>query len=473
MATEFKLPDLGENIEGGDVVNVLVSAGDTIEDGQSVLELETDKAVVEIPCSLAGRVAQIHVKAGDHVTVGQLVLTVDADGAAAGAGQAAVAAGAVASAKSESKAPAKESASEPVASKAPRTPVAAGPSRAAAEKAEPSRESALASPLDRATREAPGAIVPASPSVRRLARELGVELRDVEGTGPGSRVTAEDVKRHVRETMSGAPSGVSRTGAPAAPALPDFNAWGPTERRPLRGIRKKVAEHVSASWATAPHVTQFDLADVTELEAARKRYVTRKREAAKAEQAKGDEGSPMPVPSLTMTVLVMKAVVRGLQEFPQFNASFDPATGELVLKQYYHLGIAVDTEHGLIVPVVRDVDQKDVLQLAAELDSLARRTRARVVELEELQGGTFTITNLGGLGGTAFTPIINYPEVAILGLARSRYETVEVDGQAQRRLMLPLCLSYDHRVIDGADGVRFLRALAAILSDPFELLLER
>jgi pyruvate dehydrogenase E2 component (dihydrolipoamide acetyltransferase) len=479
MATEFKLPDLGENIEAGDIVQMLVKEGDVIEAGQNVLEIETEKAVVELPCPHAGRVVKVHVKAGDHVPVGALLLTIDT-GAAAGAGSAAV-----------SEAPPASSAPARVPPKPAEKPAAARPSKGAAptlpaSPPPPSSGPVAPSPpvvpgeappaVERATRVAPGAVVPASPAVRRLARELGVDLRHVEGTGPGERITEDDVKRYVRQLASTSGSGGTVTpGAPIAPPLPDFTKWGSVERRPLRGIRRKTAENVSLAWELVPHVTQFDLADVTELESARKRYVARKKALAKkaqTDQAEDADVPPVFVPPLTMTVLVMKAVAKLLQAYPQFNASLDAATGDLILKQYYHIGVAVDTEHGLIVPVVRDVDQKGILQLASELDELAARARQRKVDLEELRGGTFTISNLGGLGGTGFTPIVNYPEVAILGIARSRQEQVLIEGRPETRTMLPLCLSYDHRVVDGADGVRFLRSLAEILSDPFDLLLE-
>ncbi|MBN1489546.1 MAG: 2-oxo acid dehydrogenase subunit E2 [Phycisphaerae bacterium] len=457
MAIEFKLPDLGENIEAGDVVNVLVAEGDTIEAGQNVLEIETDKAVVELPCPHAGRVAKIHIKVGDRVPVGAAVLTIDKAGGAAA--PAAAAAPAVAEAEAEE---APEKPESPTQATPARKPPTAPAKPAAAEASSP------VPTVERATRAAPGAVAAASPAVRRLARELGVDLHQVEGTAPGNRITADDVKRFIRESLSAAPA--PSVAAPGIPALPDFTKWGPVERRPLRGIRRKAAENLSIAWQVAPHVTQFDLADITELEAARKQYVANKRAmAAKAKDA-GRESAA--VPPLTMTVLVMKAVVKVLQQYPQFNASLDFAAGELIIKQYYHLGVAVDTEQGLIVPVVRDVDQKDILQIAAEVNELAERARARKIDLEELRGGTFTISNLGGLGGTGFTPILNYPEVAILGIARSRQEQVVIDGQPRVRTILPLCLSYDHRVIDGADGVRFLSDVAALLADPFAMFLD-
>lgn len=473
MTIEFKLPDLGENIEAGDIVQLLVKEGDIIQAGQNVLEMETEKAVIELPCPHAGRVIKIHVKAGDHVPVGALLLTIDA----AAGGEVAAVGGVAATVTQEATPPPSPVRVPPKPTEKPPT---AEPPKVAADAPPPppppvpapAARSAEAPPtIERATRAAPGVEVAASPAVRRLARELGVDLRQVEGSGPGERITEDDVKAYVRQLASSTPPAV--TGVAAAPPLPDFSRWGPIERRPLRGIHRKTAENLSLAWRMVPHVTQFDLADVTELEASRKRYIGRKKAAMQKVQAAPAEGAPpLPVPALTMTILLMKAVAKLLQQYPQFNASLDATTGELILKQYYHIGVAVDTEHGLIVPVIRDVDKKGILQLAAELDALATRARQRKVDLEELRGGTFTISNLGGLGGTAFTPIVNYPEVAVLGVARSRPEQVFVEGRPETRTMLPLCLSYDHRVIDGADGVRFLRSLAEILGDPFDLLLE-
>lgn len=477
---EFRLPDLGENITAGDVVKVLVAPGDIIAAGQNVLELETDKAVVELPCPHAGKVVQIHVRAGDRIPVGAPILTIDetpqpmrTPAGTSGAPPAPLAEERPsARVEGPTGSPAVQTtvmgrSMTPEAERTVQSPGGGQLAQALARPSPPPEPPELA----RATREAPGLHVPASPAVRRFARELGVDLRAVEGTGPGGRITEDDVKAYIRQLTAAGRSGpiapVSST-----PPLPDFARWGPVQRRPLRGIRRKTAENVSLSWQMVPHVTQFDLADVTELEAARKAYVSRRRdEYARARQAAGDQEPGPPPPPLTMTVLVMKAVAKLLPQYPQFNSSLDPVSGELIVKQYYHIGVAVDTEHGLIVPVVRDVDRKGILQLAREVDDLARRARDRKVDIEELRGGTFTVSNLGGLGGTGFTPIVNYPEVAILGIARSREEPVVVDGRPSTRVMLPLCLSYDHRVIDGADGVRFLRALAGILADPLDLLL--
>lgn len=463
MPIEFNLPDLGENIEAGDVVSVLVNEGDTIQAGQNVLELETDKAVIELPCPHAGQVKAIHVKAGDHVPVGAPILTVDPDAPAAAAKPAAKAAADSADDAEEAPAAAPSRRSAPAASRASHA-ASSAPARTA-----PAAASAPASPVDRAARRAAARTTPASPSVRRMARELGIDLHQVDNSGPGGRITPEDVKDYVRNLASGASSGMMLGGA--APPLPDFSQWGPVERRPLRGARRKSAENLSLAWRTAPHVTQFDHADVTELEAARRAYIAGKRAIA-TRAAKTPGVQPPAVPPLTMTVLALKAAAATLQAFPHANSSLDPATGELIIKQYYHIGVAVDTEHGLIVPVVRDVNRKHILDLADEVDELARRARERRLELDEMRGGTFTISNLGGLGGTGFTPILNYPEVAILGIARARQEQVIRDGRVEIRTMLPLCLSYDHRVIDGADGVRILRSMCDLLADPMRLLLE-
>jgi pyruvate dehydrogenase E2 component (dihydrolipoamide acetyltransferase) len=312
-------------------------------------------------------------------------------------------------------------------------------------------------PLPPAERGAP---VPAGPATRRLARELGVDLHEVRGSGRGGRVTVDDVKAFVRSNRGRPAPSAPAVGGVAVPPLPDFSKYGPVERKPFSGLRKAIARNLTVSWTVAPQVTQHDLADITELEAGRKRFV----EAA----GKG-------TPKVTMTAIVIKACVAALKQFPHFNASYDPAAGEngeLVVKKYYHLGVAVDTERGLVVPVIRDADKKSVLELAREVGELAEKARAGKLGLEEMKGGTFTITNLGGIGGTAFSPILNYPEVAILGLSRSSLQPVVRDGKVEPRLMLPLSLTYDHRVIDGADGARFAARLAQLLGDPTRLLLE-
>ena len=429
MATfAFALPELGESIESGDVVQVLVAIGDQIAAEQSVLEIETDKAVVEVPSPVGGSVTAIHVAAGDKAAVGQLIVTLETDG--------------VASAKAETPA------LEPPAVPAPEAAAVSPPPVETA--APPVREEAA--PVRRT-----GSGAAAAPSVRRLAREIGVSIDEVPGSGPGGRVSAEDVKRYARTRQPAAPAPVPATVTPAAIELPEFGRWGEVERRPMSNVRRLTADQMARTWATVPQVTQYDRADITELEELRKQY------APKAVAAGG---------RLTVTAIALKVVAAALQRFPQFNASVDMATHEVIFKSYYHVGVAVDTDRGLLVPVIRDVERKNILTLAVELNELAERARNRKTSLEEMQGGTFTVTNLGGIGGTGFSPILNAPQVAILGMARSRLEPVHTDGQFVPRLMLPLSLSYDHRLIDGADGARFLRWVCDALSQPFLLSLE-
>lgn len=441
MGKEFKLPDLGENIEAAEVVRVLVSEGDRVEVEQTVLEMETEKAMFEVPCPFAGRVEKVHVKQGDRVPVGAALLTVEETDSRG--------------AEAKDSAPPKATAGDQGSGVRGQVAPAPGPrlptSQEVAVPSVASRAEASAAPSpSQAVAPVPetGAPAPAGPATRRLARELGVDLKQVQGSEPGGRVTAEDVQAYVRQRMSG--HGGASGPEVEAPPLPDFARWGAVERQPLRSVRRATAGHVSRAWRLIPHVTQFDRADVTELEALRKRHT------AEAEAMGG---------KLTSTVFVIKAVVAALKAFPKFNASLDAQAGELVLKRYYHIGMAVDTDRGLLVPVLRDADRKGIFELAKELVELSERTRQGKVGLEEMQGGTFTITNLGSIGGTGFTPIVNHPEVAILGVARSREEAVVRDGRIEPRLIMPLCLSYDHRVVDGADGVRFVRKVAETLEN--------
>ena len=433
MSREYKLPNLGEGIDAGDVVRVLVSDGDQIEVEQTILELETDKAMLEVPCPYPGRVEKVHVKEGDRVPVGALLLTLDETTA-------------------EAEAPKSE---EPIEKPSEAVPSEPEPFT------EPQSETPPSVPHDKkpsppSAVPEPREVAPAGPATRRLARELGVDLGKVTGSESGGRVTAEDVHAYVKKAMSGGTMGrATPSGGEESPPV-DFEKWGEVERQPFRGVRRKTAEHVGTAWRLAPHVTQFDRADVTELEALRKRH---------AEEALGLGGK------LTPTVFVLKAAVTALKAFPRFNASLDTSTEELVVKHYYHIGIAVDTDRGLLVPVIRDVDRKGIFELARELVELSERTRQGKVDVEELKGGTFTITNLGSIGGTAFTPIVNHPEVGILGLSRSRLEPVVRNGRVEPRLMMPICLSYDHRVIDGADGARFARKIAESLEGPEKLLM--
>jgi pyruvate dehydrogenase E2 component (dihydrolipoamide acetyltransferase) len=424
---EFRLPEVSEGVTKVDVASVAVKVGDTIAKGAVVCEVETDKAVAEIPSPVAGKVTAVHVSAGSSMKIGDLLLTIEAVGSTAAAPAAPAAAPA---------------AQAPVTPAAP--PIAAPAAPAAAPAASTGSDA--------------GPPAPAGPATRRLARKLGVNLRQVKGSAAGGRITIEDIEAFVRERMTQPAVPAAAAAAPgfgivqAAP-LPDFSRFGPVEKQPMNKIFRTAASNLHAAWVTIPHVTQHDLADITELETARRKYVKANPNA----------------PKITMTAIIIKAVVQALKAFPNFNSSVDMASGELVIKQYYHIGVAVDTPNGLVVPVIRNCDQKNILQVAAELAEIAGRARDRKLKAEDMQGGTFTITNLGGIGGTAFTPIVNYPEVAILGMSRTLNHLILENGQLAERQMLPLSLSYDHRAINGADAARFIVKLSGSLTNFLEL----
>ena len=441
MAKEFKLPDLGEGVETGDVVSVLVSVGDTVSVDQGIIELETDKALIEVPSEFAGTIASVNVSEGDSIPPGTVLLTIEENGAA--------------SLKPET------TAEEPPAAEAERQDApsqeAEAPVEEAEAQAEPEPPAPAPSPAPVAAASPPPSgdgPTPAAPATRRFARELGVDLQQVLGSGPGGRISKDDVQEHVRGALSGGV--ITQAASQPIPELPDFSKWGPIERQKMPKIRQVISQNLSTAWTQIPHVTQFGSADATALEAFRQRN----KAAAESRGAK-----------LTPTVLVLKAIVTALKAFPQFNASLDVAASEIILKQYINLGIAVDAERGLLVPVIKDVERKDIYELAIDLGDLGERTRTNKVSPDELQGGTFSVTNLGSLGGGAFTPIVNHPEVAILGIGRGREEAVVVDGRIEPRLMMPLCLSYDHRVVDGADGVRFINKLVESIENPEHMLL--
>ncbi|MCA9009629.1 MAG: 2-oxo acid dehydrogenase subunit E2 [Planctomycetaceae bacterium] len=427
---EFKLPEVSEGVVKVDVAAVNVKVGDAISSGDVVCEVETDKAVAEINCPHAGTITAIHVTPGMSITIGAPLLTINTTAATAvAADQPAPAVSAKSSGASD------VNATVPTA---PNAPLTAPASTAAT------------------IQKSDGPPAAAGPGVRRFARKLGVNLKQINGTAAGGRITLEDVEAYVHNRMT-QPTPNAATGpgygmVQAAP-LPDFGKFGPVEKQPMNKIFRMAASNLHTAWVTIPHVTQHDLADITELESARKRYV------------KANPGSP----KITMTAIMIKAVVGALKAYPNFNSSVDMATGELILKKYYHIGVAVDTPNGLVVPVIRNCDQKNVLQVAAELSDVAARARDRKLKTEEMQGGSFTITNLGGIGGTAFTPIVNYPEVAILGMSRGQSQLVMEDGQITERLMLPLSLSYDHRAVNGADAARFIVKLSGSLTNFFEL----
>jgi pyruvate dehydrogenase E2 component (dihydrolipoamide acetyltransferase) len=403
-------------VDSATVANILVSQGSRIEKDQVILELETEKAVGPIPSPAAGTVTKIHVKAGDEVAVGQVLISVAEEGAAAEAAR---------ERKREDQATVEARASAP----APPQP------------ASEYRYDSLS-----------GFPPPAAPAVTKIARELGIDLTRVRGSARGGRITLEDLRAYVQRLQQlayGARPAAEKAEAAVARGI-DFSRWGAVEKKKLSSLRRTVGQRMHESWSAIPHVTQFDEADITDLLALRKKF-------APSFEKRGAH--------LTLTPFVMKALVAALKKHPAFNSSLDEASEEVVFKSYYHFGVAVDTEAGLIVPVVRDVDKKSMRELAAELNGLVERTRQRKVSLEELQGSSFTISNQGGIGGGHFTPIINKPNVAILGLGRAARRPALKKDKAEERMMLPLCLSYDHRVVDGADAVRFMNELVQTLQN--------
>ena len=426
MSQSFKLPDLGEGIHEGEVLAVMVKVGQDIKEGDIILEVETDKAAVEIPSPYTGKVEEIFVKPGDMVNVGDVMMTFSG--------------GAKADKVAENEQIETPTIPADTVTEAPKPPA-----------------QATAGP------------VPASPATRRLAREMGIDLHTVNPTGPAGLVTAEDVRAFVDKGPAGqkdvtAPE-VSAAGSQSAPvsipALPDFAKWGSVERIPFRSIRRATARQMSLAWSQIPHVNSQDVVDVTKLEAFRQKH------KAEVESVGG---------KLTLTVFALKAIATALKTYPNFNATLDTANSEIIIKHYYNIGVAVNTDRGLIVPVVRDVDRKSIRELAVELNDLVQRTRERKTPVEEMQGGTFTITNAGAMGGGFFAPIINYPEVAILGVGQARMQPVVREKEKGNfvivpRLMMPVVLCIDHRVLDGADAIRFLRVLVDTLEDPDELLI--
>jgi pyruvate dehydrogenase E2 component (dihydrolipoamide acetyltransferase) len=445
VPVEFTLPELGENVEKGDVVRVLVKIGDVVAKDQPVVELETDKATIEVPSSVAGRVTDVRVKPGDKVKVGQTVMVLDQNASGAGAE--------AKPAKAEAAAPPAASDTPPASESKDKTDTKGAAPAAERERSGPAKPAAAVvdfssgrpAAVPTPERRAAAPLIAAAPSVRRYARELGIDIAQVTGTGLGGRIGPQDVQSHVRDQFS-APAG-----RPAQ--LPDFSKWGEVDVAPMSNIRRKTAEHLSIAWQ-APHVTQFDKADMTALENFRRVY------GARVEKAGA---------KLTVTVALIKIVTAAIARYPQFASSVDMAGQAIVMKKYRHIGVAVDTPNGLLVPVIRDADRKTMTEIAIELAALAQKAQQKKLSLEEMSGGVFTISNLGGLGGTAFTPLINQPEVAILGVSRGAIEPVWQDNQFVPRQMLPLSLSYDHRVIDGADAVRFLRFIVEALEHPLTM----
>lgn len=487
MAKVWTFQDPGEGIHEAEVLKLLVARGDQVKEGQEAVTVETDKASFDLSCPYTGVVEEITVKEGDRIRVGDPLMRIGQAGAATGAAPAAPERPAkqakpLAKAKPEAKAEEEaEAEGEGTQSEAKRP--AARATVAKRKEAAPPVEPTELRPQERvqqgeaapaaikmAARERPAQQGPvlASPATRRVARELKVDLRLVPASGEGRRVLTDDVRAFAEAgptdkqaagqapaKPAGKPADTRPVAAPVErPVLPDFAQWGEIERVPLRSIRRETAKRMALSWAQIPHVTHNDVVDITELEAFRHRHV-------KTIEGKGGK--------LTLTVLVMKAVAAALHEYPRFNASLDHETEELILKRYYHLGIALDSERGLLVPVIRDVDRKSLTDLAVELFQLAERVRKGDVKREDVSGGTFTITNPGPMGGTTFTPIINYPEVAILGLGRARLQPV-VRGTLEKpeivpRMLLPISFGFDHRINDGADAARFVNQVIHTLTN--------
>ena len=457
MIVEIRLPEISENVESGDVTKVLVAPGDVVAVDQPLIELETEKAVFEVPSTAAGVVTQIDLKSGDSVKVGGVIAKIDTAAKAAESAPAAAPKPTPAPAPTTTPAP-----KAPAPAPAATAPAPKAPAPRAAEPVEEPTADAIRNTVTAVAQES-GMPAAASPTVRRLARELGIDINQVRGSGPSGRISSEDVQGFAKAIITAAATGGPRpssgagVSATAARALPDFARYGDVERTPMSKVRTLTAQQMGYAWNSVPHVTQHDEADITVLEAARKKH------AASVEAAGG---------KLTMTSILVKVCGAALKRFPDFNASIDGARGEIVHKKYYNVGIAVDTERGLLVPVLRNVDRKNLVVLSVEVTQLAEKARAKRIMPDDMEGGNFTISNLGGIGGTSFTPIVNAPEVAILGVSRSVMKPVFANGSFEPRLMLPLSLSYDHRLIDGAAAARFLRWVCEALEDPILLALE-
>ncbi len=446
MPVEFKLPDLGEGIHEGEIIEVLVHVGDKVEDGQTVLIVETDKATAEVPSPVNGIVKEIRVKSGQTVRVGEVLIVFTRVGEGEEGAKAPL-----------PRKPEEKREMRPPEEKGKKAEAPAGKIEELSIKTEAAK--APGKPL-----EGP---VPAAPSTRRLARELGIDISQVKPSGPGGRVTPEDVRAFAegarRPEPAEAPPKAEEKKPPAraeTAILPQFDQLGPVERIPLRSVRRAIAKHLAVAWSQIPHVTHADVADLTELEAFRRKH---------KQQVEAQGGA------LTLTVFAIKAAAATLKKFPRFNSSLDMESQEIIIKHYHNIGFAVDTDRGLLVSVVRDVDCKSIFDLAIELKTLAEKTRQGKATNDDMSGATFTITNIGAIGGTGFSPIINYPEVAILGMAQARFQPVVVGDEKNHeivpRLMLPLNITIDHRVLDGAEAARFLNMIIEGLENPENLLM--
>ena len=444
------LPELGEGVDSVDVVAVLVAVGDMIELDQGLIEVETEKASVEVPSTSAGSITEIHVQTGDVLGENAPIVTLEAS-----EGEAEAATEEIAPVPEPAPEIAEENITERVEN--PKSEIRNPKLRSDQQHSPPpprtqrvgGRHSEIRIPNSEFNKS-----IPAAPTVRRFAREVGIDLTTVSGSGPGGRISIEDVKAETNRRLS---AGAAGAGPVTALELPDLERFGPVHREPMTKVRKLTAENLSRAWVTIPHVTNHEIADITDLEEFRKAY----KERVAAAGGK-----------LTMTALLVRIVATALKVHPVLNAAVDMARQEIVFRYSINIGIAVDTERGLLVPVVRDADQKNLTEISVELDDLANRARSKRLKPDEMQGGTFSISNLGGIGGTGFTPIVNWPEVAILGISRGRIEPQWHEGSFRPRLMMPMSLSYDHRVVDGADAARFLAKLKDSLEQPLLLALD-
>jgi len=452
MAKEIKMPQISEDAESGTIVEIMVSEGDTIEAEQSIIAVESDKASVEVPAESGGKIKEIKVSEGDDIDIGDVILILEEEGE-----------------ESEDTEEPDEESDESEA-QADEDDDTEGSDSSDDEKEEADdegdeKEDEEDSDEDeddeqgdkdvKASKPKKDGEVPAAPSVRRLARELNVDIYALKGSGPGKRITAEDVKSAADEEST--PKKKKSEAKGESTSLPDFTQWGEVERKKMSGIRKATAKSMGNAWRIVPHVTQFDKADISTLQGFMDQY---EEKAAKA-------GA-----KLTVTAVLVKLSASALRAFPKFNASVDVENQEMIFKKYIHIGVAVDTENGLLVPVIRDADRKSVTTIALELSEVAQKAREGKLSADDMKGGNFTVSNLGGIGGTNFTPIVYHPQVAILGVSRNQVEPVYEDGEFKPKTMLPLSLSYDHRAIDGAEAARFLRWMCQVMEDPFVMLME-
>lgn len=447
MTKEITIPQISEGVESAQVTEILVSEGDNIKEEQSIIAVETDKASVEVPSSDSGKVKEIKVKEGDEVKVGDVILVIEEE-------------------EEEGEKEEKDKKKKDSDDLEGKKKKDEEKEDQAEKKKEKEKEGIEAKEKEKGKEEDKEKdkgdedldAIPASPAVRRLAREMGVNIKDVEGSGPEGRITEEDIKAKAdkKEDETDKEDKKAKGKRPAQPSLPDFSKWGQVERQSLSNIRMTTAKNTTASWQTIPHVFQFDEADISGIE----EYM--EKNSKKAEEAGG---------KLTITAILTKIAASALQQFPKFNASIDMENQEVILKKYVHIGIAVDTEKGLLVPVIRDVDKKSIIELAVEITKMAEKARAQKLSPEDMQGGNLAISNLGGIGGTNFTPIVYHPQVAILGVSKVKTQPVYIDGNFEPRQILPLSLSYDHRLIDGAEGARFINWITQALEDPYKALL--